>query len=94
MIEVCDEKSVGDFADCLFGGWVNGVFGRGFLYPEKRESKNGKRYYYPASQEYGFQIGRRKRVPGLYYMRDSAAVYYSEHENAIVAATLEILEDL
>ena len=48
-------------------------------------SKSGKRYYYPASQEYGFRIARqstapgarpkRDRVPGKYFMRDTSIEY-------------------
>lgn len=45
-------------------------------------SKAGKRYYYPASMEYGFRIHtmtpskngrpRASRIPGKYFMRDSS----------------------
>lgn len=43
-------------------------------------AKNGKRYYYPASQEFGFRIANRtgsrvKRVPGKYFMRDTFMGY-------------------
>lgn len=51
-------------------------------------SKAGKRYYYPASQEFGFQIAnrtalavrgpaapRRKRVPGKFFMNDTFIDY-------------------
>lgn len=51
-------------------------------------SKSGRRYYYPASQEYGFLIAKRStipgtspsrnRVPGKYFMRDSAIEYAPE----------------
>lgn len=39
-------------------------------------SKNGTRYYYPASQEFGFRIANRtgsrvKRVPGKYFMKNT-----------------------
>ena len=57
-------------------------------------SKAGKRYYYPASREYGFRISRGRRVPGLYYMRDTSAAYYSVHEEAVIESTMEILEAL
>lgn len=57
-------------------------------------TKTGKRYYYPASQEYGFRIGRTRRKPGLYFMRDTAVGFYSEHENAVVDGVIEMLEDL
>lgn len=57
-------------------------------------SKSGKRYYYPASQEYGFRISRGRRVPGLYYMRDTAADFYAVHEENVLQATMDILEAL
>ena len=57
-------------------------------------TKTGKRYYYPASQEYGFRIGRTRRKPGLYFMRDTAIEFYSGHENAVVDGVVDMLEDL
>ena len=51
-------------------------------------TKNGRRYYYPASQEYGFKIPRRtslaakgiavarqNRVPGKFFMNDTFIEY-------------------
>lgn len=43
-------------------------------------AKNGKRYYYPASQEFGFRIANRtgsqvKRVPGKYFMKNTFVDY-------------------
>lgn len=44
-------------------------------------SKSGKRYYYPASQEYGFLVhqtslsGRVKHIPGKFFMSDSLVEY-------------------
>lgn len=50
-------------------------------------TKNGKRYYYPASQEFGFRIAYRKavtpqqsaarksRVPGKFFMNDTFIEY-------------------
>lgn len=57
-------------------------------------SKAGKRYYYPASQEYGFRIGRVKRKPGLYYMRTTAEDYTAAHAQRVSEGVDEILEDL
>lgn len=79
----------------IFGKIVNDiVFDAGMNDTFVKMSKAGKRYYYPASQEYGFRISRGRRVPGLYYMRDTAAAYYFEHEEKIVESVVEILEDL
>lgn len=50
-------------------------------------TKSGKRYYYPASQEFGFRIVRRStisrrntpsrsaKVPGKFFMRDTFIAY-------------------
>lgn len=50
-------------------------------------TKSGKRYYYPASQEFGFRIARRStisrrntpsrsaKVPGKFFMRDTFIAY-------------------
>lgn len=43
-------------------------------------AKNGKRYYYPASQEFGFRIANRtgsqvKRVSGKYFMKNTFVDY-------------------
>lgn len=57
-------------------------------------SKAGKRYYYPASLEYGFRIGRVKRKPGLYYMRTTAEDYTAAHAQRVSEGVDTILEDL
>lgn len=70
------------------------VFDRAMNDTFVKMSRSGKRYYYPASQEYGFRTVRGKRVPGLYYMRDTSAAFYSEHEENIVESVLDMLEEL
>lgn len=72
--------------DIAFDAAINNTF--------VKMSKSGKRYYYPASQEYGFRISRGRRVPGLYYMRDTAADFYAVHEENVLQATMDILEAL
>lgn len=57
-------------------------------------SKKNKRYYYPASQEYGFRIWGGRRQPGLYFMRDTSVEYFGEHEQKVAAGVDRILEDL
>lgn len=57
-------------------------------------SKSGKRYYYPGSMEYGFRIGRGRRYPGKYYMRDTSVVFAPEHEERVIDAVGEIVEEL
>lgn len=56
-------------------------------------SKAGKRYYYPASQEYGFRIGRGRKKPGLYYMRDTSIEYFPIHEKAVADGVERILKE-
>lgn len=63
-------------------------------------SKAGKRYYYPASQEYGFRTrlstgryGSLAQVPGKYYMRTSAVEYSAKHEQNVSAALDKYLEE-
>lgn len=61
-------------------------------------SKNGKRYYYPASQNYGFDIpkrttlpgspNRRNHVPGIYFMQNGLA----DVAPAYVAAAQSLIE--
>lgn len=70
------------------------VFDRGMNDSFVKISRAGKRYYYPASQEYGFRIGRTRRKPGLYYMRNTAAAYYAEHEQNVSEGIMEILEEI
>ena len=36
-----------------------------------KTTKDGKRYYYPASQEYGFITKDGGYVPGFHFLRDS-----------------------
>ena len=57
-------------------------------------SRAGKRYYYPASQEYGFKLKNGGYRPGLYYMRDSAIRYESAHEENVKAGMDRVLEEL
>lgn len=63
-------------------------------------SKSGKRYYYPASQEYGFRIANKTVQPGVsarassvkgkYFMRDSTV----EYAPAYVAAAEEFIAEV
>lgn len=57
-------------------------------------TKSGKRYYYPASQEYGFRIGRVKRKPGLYYMRDASEQFRQQHTQTVSEGVDKIMEEL
>ena len=54
----------------------------------------GKRYYYPASQEYGFRTRGGGRKGGLYFMRNTAVSYYGALEARVAQAVDQILEDI
>lgn len=47
-------------------------------------SKDGKRSYYPASQEYGFFTRSGSYIPGYHFMRDTTTAKASETEKVIV----------
>lgn len=55
---------------------------------------DGKRYYYPASQEYGFKKINGGRVPGRYYMRDASVDYAAAHRDCIADGVDNVLEEL
>lgn len=58
-------------------------------------SKSGKRYYYPASQEYGYRIansGNGARVPGKYFMRDSVIEYYPDYVDGVENLLKEVAD--
>ena len=57
-------------------------------------SRAGKRYYYPASQEYGFRLKKGGRYPGRYYMKTTSISYEAAHEQAVIEGTNQILEAL
>ena len=49
-----------------------------------KTSKTGKRAYYPASQEYGFQTSNGRYVPGFNFMKKSIEDNSSKIQNEIV----------
>lgn len=57
-------------------------------------AKDGTRYYYPASQEYGFRTRNGGRKGGLYFMRNTAVSYYGALEARVAQAVDQILEDI
>lgn len=48
-----------------------------------KSSRNGHRYYYPGSQEYGFRT-RRGRVQGLYFMKQAAEDLNPYHNQLVL----------
>lgn len=57
-------------------------------------SRNGTRYYYPASQEFGFwtenRVGHHRHVDGKYFMRDTSISFAPAFE----ADGRKLLEDI
>lgn len=47
-------------------------------------TKSGKRYYYPASQEYGFRLRNGGYVPGFHFLRDGLEKNSSKVQKEIV----------
>ena len=72
--------------DVVFDAGMNDTF--------VKMTKTGKRYYYPASQEYGFQTVNGKRVPGKYFMRDAAVDFAYEHRDRIAGGVERVLEEV
>lgn len=71
------------------------------LYPDPgknnvfaKYARDGKRYYYPASMEYGFRLINGGYYPGKYYMRDSSIRFASTHEANVVDGVNRILEEM
>ena len=61
-------------------------------------TKNGRRYYYPASQEFGFRIANRtgsqvKRVPGKYFMRDTFIGYVPSFKSDVQKLMEAVLDE-
>lgn len=57
-------------------------------------TKSGKRYYYPASMEYGFRLDRGRKYTGKYFMKTSSVEYAPEHERRMVEMVNKIVEDI
>ena len=49
-----------------------------------KTTKNGKRYYYPASQEYGYMTRDGGYVPGFHFLRNSIEDNSSRMERVMV----------
>lgn len=50
-----------------------------------RLTADGKRFYYPASMEYGFLTADGRKVPGTYFLRDSVADNAGAIEQKVVS---------
>ena len=57
-------------------------------------SLDGKRYYYPASQEYGFRLKNGGYKPGRYYMRDTTIRYEGTFVSDVKSGLDKVLEEL
>ena len=59
-----------------------------------KTTKDGKRYYYPASQEYGFITKDGGYVPGLHYLRNSIDDNKAEIERVTVQELAKQIDKL
>lgn len=60
----------------------------------QKVSKSGKKYYYPASQEYGFRTRNGGYVPGIHYLRDSLISNASTIEKTIISNVITEIDKL
>lgn len=59
-----------------------------------KETRDGTRYYYPASQEYGFDTKGGGRVHGLYFMKRAATDNNQAIEGKIVRAAMSEIDKI
>lgn len=59
-----------------------------------KTTKDGKRYYYPASQEYGFITKNGGYVPGFHYLRDSLVDNKERIEKTVVDVLAKEIDKL
>jgi hypothetical protein len=58
-----------------------------------KTARSGERYYYPASQEYGFRTKNGGYVPGAYFLKNTMSNLKSTVDRDIVEALKNNLED-
>lgn len=59
-----------------------------------KTTKGGKRYYYPASQEYGFITKNGGYMPGFHYLRDSLVDNKERIEKTVVDVLAKEIDKL
>jgi len=59
-----------------------------------KTTKDGKRYYYPASQEYGFITKNGGYVPGFHYLRDSLVDNKEKIEKTVIDVLAKEIDKL
>jgi HK97 gp10 family phage protein len=57
-----------------------------------KTSKDGKRSYYPASQEYGYMTKNGNYIPGYHFMRDAAVENSAAAEKTIITEMTKRLD--
>lgn len=72
----------------VYDVWMDPALNDKFVPP----SKSGKRYYYPASMEYGFRLRNGKKAAGHHYMRKAAFAHSEPHEKQMVDTVKTVLE--
>jgi len=59
-----------------------------------KTTKDGKRYYYPASMEYGFMTRDGGYVPGFHYLRDSLVDNKERIERTVIEELTKRIDKL
>lgn len=59
-----------------------------------KTTKDGKRYYYPASQEYGFITRNGGYVPGFHFLRDSLVDNKEKIEKTVIDVLAKEIDKL
>lgn len=59
-----------------------------------KETKDGKRYYYPASMEYGFLTVNGEYVPGYHFMRNSLTDNAAAIEKKVIDTAKKSVEKI
>lgn len=59
-----------------------------------RVTEEGNRYYYPASQEYGFRLRNGGKVEGLHFLRNSIDKNNSKIESTMVQVLADEIDKL
>lgn len=94
IVPAAPEKS-SLFGKYTFGVYMDAAMNEIFVkMAGKKRDGSKKRYYYPASQEYGFlKRNGRDRVPGKYFLKTASAVNSQAHEQRINQAIDNIIKE-
>lgn len=57
-----------------------------------RTTKEGKRYYYPASMEFGFLKANGEKVPGVHFLRDALINNAAQIEAKVIEKLTQLID--